>query len=455
MTNSTEILSKFAAQLRFKDLPEQVVEQTKMFITDYIAAAFAGYKVNEEVNSAVLSLIDEMGGTEQSSVLFSKKKYPISNAAFINALYSHGADMDDGNRKAAGHIGAHVMSAVFALAETLSVLWEDVFVAINVGYEVFNRIAGASQPSLYNKGFHSTGIAGSVACAAACAKLLDLSSEGIYNAMSLGAFQSNGLIIIDESGQACKPINPANAARTGVISAQLAAKGVIGPRDPLESKKGWFNAFTDYVDEEVLFDGLGEKFTICESYLKLYPTCRHTHCVIEASVNIRNRMMNRRLLNDITSIHVITYPSAIRSAGSIRHPLTPEEAKFSIHYALATALCYGTFSLRDLNCDNTSKEVREIIEKIRLIPDETMEDRKAGIRGAKIIVNFLDGMTEEETILIPKGEASKPLTWDEITSKLDACAEGLLVETKQLADSIRNLDTSKAFSVWMSWFTNQ
>ncbi len=269
MTNLTQILSDFAAQLKFEDLPDKVIELTKMFIADYIAAAFAGYRVNSEVNSAVLSLIDEMGGAEQSSVIFSPKKYPISNAAFINALYSHGADMDDGNRKAAGHIGAHVLSSVFALSETLSVTWREVFTAIKVGYEMFNRLAGASQPSLYNKGFHSTSIAGSVACAAACGKLLDIGSDGIYNAISLGAVQSSGLIIIDESGQACKRINPANAARAGVISAQLAAKGVVGPRNPLESKKGWFNAFSNNIDEEILLDGLGKKFTICESYLKL------------------------------------------------------------------------------------------------------------------------------------------------------------------------------------------
>jgi 2-methylcitrate dehydratase PrpD len=452
MTNATERLSDFAAQLKFEDLPEQVVEQTKMFIADYIAAALAGCKANADVNTAVLSLIDEMGGAEQSSVLFARKKYPVSNAAFVNALYSHGADMDDGNRKAAGHIGTHVMSAVFALSQTLSVSWEDLFVAINVGYEVFNRVAGAAQPSLYNKGFHSTSIAGSVACAAACGKLLGLDSACIYNAMSLGAIQSNGLIIIDESGQACKPINPANAARTGVISAQLAAKGINSSRNPLESKKGWFNAFSDSVDEEELLGGLGEQFTICECYLKLYPTCRHTHCGIEAAINIRNRMLEHgRVLNDVASIQVIIYPSAIKSAGSIKHPSTPEEAKFSIHYDLATALYYGKFGLSDLNCENTGAEVSELIEKIELIPDNTMENRIAGIRGAKVIVKLSDGMAEEETILIPKGEASKPFTWDDIRVKMDACAEGLEVETQGLVDTIRNLDTSKPFSIWMSW----
>lgn len=36
----------------------------------------------------------------------------MTNAAFMNAVYAHGADMDDGNRKSAGHIGAHVISSV-------------------------------------------------------------------------------------------------------------------------------------------------------------------------------------------------------------------------------------------------------------------------------------------------------------------------------------------------------
>lgn len=244
MINVTEQLSDFAANLH--SLPKHVVEQTKMFIADYIAAVFAGYKVNTVVNSAVLSLIEEMGGAEQASVLFSSKKYPVSNAAFVNALYSHGADMDDGNKIAAGHIGIHVMSSVFALAETLMALWEDVFVAINVGYEIFNRVAGAAQPSLYNKGFHSTSIAGSIASAAACAKMLGLDAAGIYNAMSLGAIQANGLIIVDESGQSCKPINPANTARTGVVSAQLAAKGINCSRNPLESKKSGYKIIKVY-----------------------------------------------------------------------------------------------------------------------------------------------------------------------------------------------------------------
>ena len=83
-----------------------------MFIADYYAASIAGYRVNKQFNKVVMSIIKEDSGTEQASILFEKKKYPVTNAAFMNAVYAHGADMDDGNRKSAGHIGAHVISSV-------------------------------------------------------------------------------------------------------------------------------------------------------------------------------------------------------------------------------------------------------------------------------------------------------------------------------------------------------
>ena len=107
----------------------------------------------------------------------------------------------------------------------------------------FNRIAGAAQPGLYNRGFHSTGIAGAMACGAACAKLMGLDRCGVYNSVSLAAIQSSGLIIIDESGQRCKPINPANAARIGVLSALMAERGLLSSQNPLESQKRVVSCF--------------------------------------------------------------------------------------------------------------------------------------------------------------------------------------------------------------------
>lgn len=453
MDDITSRIVKYVASSQ--ELPEIVVAQTKKFIADYISSIVAGYKVNMQVNRAVYEIFDEMGGKEEADILFGTRKYPVCNAAFINAYYSHGADLDDGNKYSAGHIGTHVISAIFALAQKMNVTWRDVFIAINVGYDVFNRVAGGAQPSLYNKGFHSTGVAGSLASAAACARLLNLDEEGIYNAISLGAIQSSGLLIIDESGQACKPINPANAARNGIISALLAQKGVKSSRRPLESRKGWFNAFSDSIDNTILFDGLGQQFTICDSYLKKYPTCRHTHCAIEAAIQLRKKMLSSGLkIDDIKKIQLFIYPSAIKSTGTIRYPQDSEEAKFSILYCLAVALCLGDLKLADLTDIKKSKEISKVIDITEIISDASLENRKKGIRGSKLHLIFNTGKTEEEVILIPKGEASKAFSWEDVSEKMISCCEGTDINVKSIIKKIQDIQLDKSYEIWMNWIKN-
>ena len=448
MQDITTRISRFVADLRYEDFDAATVEQVKLFIADYYAACYAGYRINTALNEPVMKRMTQMGGNPRATVLFSDIKLPETNVAFINALFAHGADMDDGNRKSAGHIATHVMPAVFALAETLEdITWQDVFTAIVAGYDVFNRVVGAAQPSLYSKGFHATGIGGGIACAAACAKLMGLDADGIYNAISLAAIQASGLIIIDESGQGCKPINPANGARIGLESAQLAALGVESSRNPLESKKGWFNAFSDTVDENTLFNGLGETFTINESYLKLYPSCRHTHCGIDAAVAIRRRMEADGIAPEaVEDIEVTIYPNAVKSTGHTPYPKTVDEAKFSLHYCLAAALEKGEFGLAELEVSRCTM-TEMLVPKIRVIPDPELENRAKGIRGAVVTITA-GGKTYTETVLTPKGEGEQRLSWEDLEIKFRQCAEGM-ADANAVAGiiaAIRGLNTDKPYT---------
>lgn len=452
MTHATQILSQFIAKLTYSDLTPEVVAATKDYIVDYYAAALAGIRVNETFNRAMEDVIFSAGGKEEASVLGSDRRLPVMDAAFMNAVYAHGADMDDGNRKAMGHVAAHVMSAVFALAETLGSSGKDILVAVNAGYEVYNRIAAAVQPGLARRGFHSTGTAGAVACGAACAKLMGLDEKGIYNAMSLSAVQASGLLIITESGQACKPINPANAARAGILSAFLAARGIEAPVYPLESKKGWLHAMADQVDESEITETLGKVFTITESYLKPYPSCRHTHCGIECAFRIREDLLaryGRVSAEDMDRVEIHIYLNAINIAGKVITPKTSEESKFSIHYSLATALLKGHFDLDDLPVENVTEEVKALIGKIVFVEDETMENRKAGIRGSRVAVYTKDGETLEQTVLIPKGDASNPMTPAEMRAKFAACAGGLL-SCEQQERLIREVDRFEDIAAYAS-----
>ncbi len=439
MIHATKILSEFSYNLKYSDLSAEVVDTTKKYIADYYAAAFAGLRVNGEFNSAVESVILDMGGKSECDFIFHSQRLPAANAAFLSACYAHGADMDDGNRKAMGHVGAHVISAVMTVAQCLGSSGTDIITAVNVGYEVYNRVAAAVQPGLVHRGFHSTGTAGAIASGAAVAKLMGMSAEGIYNTMALSAIQASGLIIIAESGQCCKPINPANAAKTGIISARIISQGIKSSVYPLESKKGFFHAMSDEVDEEMITSGLGESFTICESYMKPYPSCRHTHCGIECALDIRKRLPTGA---EIKSVKVCIYKNAIDIAGQIKVPSVSDDAKFSVHYSLAVALLRGRFGLSDLDISAMDSELLRVIDLIELIEDPSMEKRDEGIRGCRVEVTLSDGSVLDKTVLIPLGDAENPLSWNDISEKLRACSEGLLSEGEQsrLIDNILSLD---------------
>ena len=227
----------------------------------------------------------------------------------------------------------------------------------------------------------------------------------------------------------------------------MAEKGLEAPRNPLESTKGWFHAFTDHVNENVLFDGLGSVFTIDQSYIKQYPSCRHTHGCIDAIKNIRLSLNKFGLTyKDINSILVKIYPNAIRSAGNIKYPHSAGEAKFSIYYAIAKTLLNGNFTLDDLSVTQDENLV-VVVEKINLIEDVAMEDRSAGIRGCKVKAVLNNGMSIEETVLVPKGEGDNSLNWNDLENKMLSCANGVLSveESKNIIQQCRHINVNNKF----------
>ncbi len=402
---------------QIQELGDRDKDQLRTLILDFFAAAYAGYKQNRKFNQAVESVVYGQGGAEESHVFLRTQKYPARLAAFMNSVYGHGAELDDGNKKAAGHAGVHLIPAVFALADKLGSTQDDVLLALATGYEAYIRVSSAAQPGLVQRGFHSTGMAGTLACAAACARLYHLDAQGIEDSIALATTMTGGLLSYGDSRPAIKPLNPGKAAENGVFAAMLASAGVQGPTEALEGQNGWFHAVTDQVHEEYMKGS--DHLLLHDCYFKLYPSCRHTHCGIEAAVNLSSRLNTA----DIDKINVHIYPNAIKLAG-IRFPKDQDETKFSIYYTLACALKNGSYGIADMDPPNLSAEIVELIEKTELIPDEAMEDRTRGIRGARLEVVMKDGTALEETILVPKGDPEKPLTREDILEKLKTCAQG-------------------------------
>lgn len=411
-------------------------KQLQMLLLDFFAAVSAGYKQNSNFNASIEKVLLSQGGIEEASVFLKKDKYPARIAAFMNAVYCHGAELDDGNKKAMGHIGTHVIPAVLALAEAEKKCEDEVLLAIACGYEVYIRISSATQPGMVSRCFHSTGMAGAPACAVACAKLLGLDAEGIESAMALACTMASGLLTYSESHQMIKPINPAKAAETGIFAARLAQNKVKGPLNCLEGIHGWFKAVTDSVDESMLVYEKDRQLLIHDCYFKLYPSCRHTHCGIEAAIKLHSKVD----VSKVTQVQVQIYPNAIELAGQIMYPQNSDETKFSIHYTLACALLYGEYGIDYMNPLRILPEVIDIIEKIVLIPDASMENREKGIRGTTVTVVLDEGISVSEYVSVPKGDPENPLQKEDIVEKLRMCSKGLIGkrEMESLVEYLNN-----------------
>lgn len=423
--HSSAILAHWIANFRLKDCKEEDVKQARLRILDLLISAAAGWRCNAAYNGIVKEVFFGLGGTPKSSVLFDTRKTSAATAAYLNATFGHGADLDDGHRIANGHPGVSLIPAVLALAESEERGFEEVCAAVLVGYEVYIRLSRALQPDLMHRGFHGTGVVGAVAASAACAKLLGLDEWQTHNALSFGAIQASGLFEVSESGQASKPINPANACRTGVESALLAREGADAPLAPFEGVKGMFHAFTDHPRPSEITDHLGEQLAIQSCYIKLSPACRHTHPSIDAGITLGKR--NLIDPDKIDRIRIYTYPNAVYVTGSIAMPQDAAQAKFSMRYALAMALQHGRYSLKELEeAGREDPKTELLIQKMEIISDPAYEDKDKGIRGGRVELVFTDGRVDSCYVPVPRGELENPLQEGDITAKVDACCEGLL-----------------------------
>ena len=434
------LTTELAQDLYRIELTEKDKNQLQTLIIDFFAAAYAGYRQNEVFNDAVERAVYGQGGVEESYVLFQGKKYPARSAAFMNSVYGHGAELDDGNKKAAGHAGVHLIPAVFALADKLNSTNDEVLLALATGYEAYIRISSAAQPGLVARGFHSTGMAGTLACACACTRLYHLDAQGIEDAIALATTMTGGLLSYGDSRPAIKPLNPGKAAENGVFAAMLANEGVQGPTEALEGRNGWFHAVTDHVDEKMMKGA--DHLLLHDCYFKLYPSCRHTHCGIDAGVSLFQRVK----AENIETVNVYIYPNAIRLAG-IKIPKDQDETKFSIQYTLACALTNGSYGIADMNPPRLTRDILDLIEKINLIADESMENREMGIRGTRVEILLKDGSKEEEVVLVPKGDPEKPLTRNDIINKLRVCAQKDADETTlmKLVGAVEKIDGAGKF----------
>lgn len=403
-------LCSFLADLKFDDLPIEVVTKTKIHIADTLAAALAGTRSGEfELASRVIA-------TQGNALLWGTDKYLTPrDAALLNGVAAHAFELDDSG--GCDHSGAVVMPAVLsALAQMPDAIsGKDLILAVNAGYEAGRRILEACGGyDIHNKlGWHSTGTCGTLGAAAAVAKLRGYDAKMTRDAITLATSFSSGLWAFIHDGSQAKKIHAGRAAEGGLLAADLASTGFAGPSMVLDDVwGGFYNAFNHGKGfPEALTADLGTLWKVNRAVLKPYASCRSAHSSIDALLDILSAQNKRP--EEIKRIKIRGSEMLMNMCGH-KNTETMASAQMSMPYAVAARCAFGTAGLKAYGAEQRQSAVaKNYIDIITLETDLSMKS----LDEPYVSVSFADGVEMETTVARATGSQERPMPIEDIKAK--------------------------------------
>src|SRR5690625_3580843 len=338
-------LAQFIADLRFEDIPTEVVRRTEDLLLDWFGSALAG-KGARPVESIARFARRMAGGPGRAEVLISREHSTPLFAAMVNAAASHFIEQDDVHNASVFHPAAVVFPPVLAVAQTLGSTGKEIILASVAGYEVGIRIGEFLGRSHYTI-FHTTGTVGTVAAAAAVAKLLRLDATQCLDALGSAGTQAAGLWEFLRDAADSKQLHTAHAAGAGLMAAYLAKDGFKGAQHILEGPQGMAAGMTQQSFPEKLCAELGERWATLEVSFKYHASCRHTHPAADAL--LKAMQSNNLQAADIESIDTYMNKDAMDVLAPVTNPSTIHQAKFSMGTVLGLIASRGGASVVDFD----------------------------------------------------------------------------------------------------------
>src|SRR4051794_12240409 len=189
--NITKALCAFLASMTFESLPQEAVHAGRRCVLYWVGCALAGSR--HPTSSKLLSVLTEVGGVPQATVLGRNVKLGLLEAPLANGQMGHVLDFDDTHMGGVVlHASSPILSALFALSERHAVTGRDLLTAYASGFEAGVR-TGQGAPAHHAGGWHLTGTLGSISAGAAAGKLLGLDAQQMVHALGVAATQAAGM----------------------------------------------------------------------------------------------------------------------------------------------------------------------------------------------------------------------------------------------------------------------
>jgi 2-methylcitrate dehydratase PrpD len=293
------------------------------------------------------------------------------------------------------------------------------------------------------KGWHPTGIFGTIAAAGACARLRGLDAQQTAMALALAASQAGGLMA--NFGTMTKPFHAGRAAHAGLVSARMAEAGFTASADALEHPSGFLTAVSPEgkVDRDTPA-ALGNPWHIVKNRLsiKKYPACYAVHRTVDGILDLlKARPVKPDDIAGITAEISDTRAMILRN----HQPQTGLEGKFSMEFAMAASVIAGRASLVEFTDGFVRRpDVQALMRKVTVATNQNYDPEISGAAVYdQVRIQLLSGETlESAQVTRARGAAELPLSDAELFEKFGTCLEagraGIAPEV--LFDRLKNLE---------------
>ncbi len=231
-------LAIWASSLGFEDLPEDVIEATKLRVMDVIGLSLAGAETpfGRSTRAAAIAL----SPPGPCRVLGTGDRLGVTAAAFANGAFSQALEFDDTHNESIVHMSSPAVAAALALSEITPVSGRDLIAAIALGNEISCRVGSVASGQFHKRGFHPTGLFATFGVTYLASKLLGLDAHQMVQAAGICGSFASGLLQCWVDGTQTKFLHPGWAAQSAITAAVLAREGTTGPGEVFEGRFGLF-----------------------------------------------------------------------------------------------------------------------------------------------------------------------------------------------------------------------
>lgn len=376
-------LAKFIVNLDFSALPQAVQEKARVCLLNGYGIAMGCYNTPYApvARKAALAMEGERadGG---ATLLGDGRKTGISGALLANCALFHGRAQED--TCGAAHLGTIMIPLLTALAESRKLPAARLLPALVAGYEIGGLLEGHFGRHTTPSGFRASPLYGSIAAAAAAAKMIGLSEPQTTAALANAASFTGGVLQSFADGTDEWRYQVGVASHLGHVSAQLAVAGSVSAPHAFEGKAGMLTAFSKAaVDAPHLLSKLGKEWSIHRVTFKPYPVCAFNQTPVNAALGVRSKLEGRPL--KAVRVYMNPFETGYAGMDAVGPFHSVSGTLMSIPFCIANTLLYGAPDMKRMTTYDDAA-VRGLIERVALLSTADIP-----ILSCKIEVDLEDG----------------------------------------------------------------